>query len=626
MTTDLVDIVHKVDTLWLMVCAFLVMLMQGGFCLLESGFVRAKNSINVAIKNMVDFCVSSLAFWVVGYGLMFGASLGGWIGGSNFLLRASSDPRLLALVLFQLVFCGTSTTIVSGAVAERMRFSAYLLSSLFVSALIYPVFGHWAWGGDATTPGWLKGIGFIDFAGSTAVHSIGGWFALAAVVCMGPRIGRFDKGQTRWQGHDIPMATLGAFLLWFGWFGFNGGCTLAFNGSVPRILIATNLAAAAGGLSALFVGWARENRPPAEALINGTIAGLVSVTAGCHVLDLWAAIVVGAVAGIVMVYGTAWLEWMHIDDAVGAVPVHAFCGAWGTIAVALLGDVSLFGTGLSREKQLVVQLVGVAVAATWSFGLGMIFCKVTNRFLRLRVNPIAEIEGLNHSEHGASTELMDLLVEMQSHQEHGDFSRDIKADPYTETGQLAHEYNKVLSRVRDEIADRERAAQQIALAEQRYRSIFENSTEGIFQTTPDGHYMAANPALARIYGYDSVHDLAASVNDIARQLYVAPGRRRQFVELMEQQGRLIDFESAVFRKDRSIVWISENVRAVRDALGKVLYYEGTVIDITKRKKAEARRRKRREEHSAVKRLRAPMSSGQNAIANNSDTVDFASSN
>ncbi|MBC8115326.1 MAG: ammonium transporter, partial [Candidatus Saccharimonas sp.] len=376
MTTDWIDIVHKVDTLWLLVCAFLVMLMQGGFCLLESGFVRAKNSINVAIKNLVDFCVSSLVFWVVGYGLMFGASQGGWIGGTDFVLSARSDPRLLTMVLFQLMFCGTATTIVSGAVAERMRFSVYLVCSVFVSALIYPVFGHWAWGGDATTPGWLKGLGFIDFAGSTAVHSIGGWFALAAVVCMGPRLGRFDKGQTRWQGHNIPMATLGAFLLWFGWFGFNGGCALAFTDAVPRILINTNLAAAAGGLSALFLSWAREKRPSASGLINGTIAGLVSVTAGCHVYDFWAAILVGAVAGLVMVYATAWLEWMHIDDAVGAVPVHAFCGAWGTIAVALLGDISLFGTGFSREKQLLIQLSGVVVAAVWSFGLGMIFCKV----------------------------------------------------------------------------------------------------------------------------------------------------------------------------------------------------------------------------------------------------------
>lgn len=623
MTTEFGDLVHRVDTLWLMVCAFLVMLMQGGFCLLESGFVRAKNSINVAIKNLVDFCVSSLTFWVVGYGLMFGASQGGWIGGSDFLLSASADPRLLALVMFQLVFCGTATTIVSGAVAERMRFSAYLVSSLFVSALIYPVFGHWAWGGDATTPGWLNGLGFIDFAGSTAVHSIGGWFALAAVICMGPRIGRFDQGQTRWQGCNIPMATLGAFLLWFGWFGFNGGCTLAFNDTVPRILIATNLAAAAGGLSALFVSWWREKRPSAEGLINGTIAGLVAVTAGCHVLELWAAVVVGAVAGLVVVYGTVWLEWMRIDDAVGAVPVHAFCGAWGTVAVALLGDVSLFGTGLSREKQLLVQLAGVAVAAAWSFGLGMIFCTMLNGFLRLRVNPMAELEGLNHSEHGATTELMDLLVEMQSHQEHGDFSRDLKVEPYTETGQLANEYNKVLSRVRDEIADREQAAQQAALAEQRYRSIFENAVEGIFQTSPDGRYLAANPALARIYGYDSVQELAGTVNDIARQLYVAPGRRRQFTELMEQQGCLIDFESAVFRKDRSIIWISENVRAIRDPFGTVLYYEGTVVDITRRKKAEARRRQRREERSAPNRLRSPMPSPEIPFARVGDTTELS---
>jgi ammonium transporter, Amt family len=197
-------------------------------------------------------------------------------------------------------------------------------------------------------------------------------------------------------------------------------------------------AAAAGGLSALFVSWMREKLPSATGLINGTIAGLVSVTAGCHVYDFWAAIVVGAVAGVVMVYASVWLEWVHIDDAVGAVPVHAFCGSWGTIAVALLGDISLFGTGYSREKQLLVQSTGVAVAAVWSFGLGMIFCKVLNGILRLRVGPMQELEGLNHSEHGASTELMDLLLEMQSHQQHGDFSRDIKADSYTETGQLAN--------------------------------------------------------------------------------------------------------------------------------------------------------------------------------------------
>ncbi len=626
MTTDLTDIVGKVDTIWLFTCSFLVMLMQGGFCLLESGFVRAKNSINVAIKNLVDFCISSLAFWGIGYGLMFGASQYGLIGGSHFALTAKSDPRLLTLVFFQLMFCGTATTIVSGAVAERMRFAAYMVSSLFVSAIVYPVFGHWAWGGSATQFGWLKQLGFIDFAGSTAVHSIGGWFALAAVISMGTRIGRFEKDQPRWQGHNIPLATLGAFLLWFGWFGFNGGCTLALTNAVPRILINTNLAAAAGGLAALLTSWFRERRPSAEGLINGTIAGLVSVTAGCHVYDFWAAITVGAVAGIVMVIGTLWLEKLRIDDAVGAVPVHAFAGAWGTIAVALLGDAALFETGLTRERQLIVQLLGVVACAAWSFGMGLVFCYLLNGIVRLRVSPLHEIEGLNHSEHGATTEFMDLLVEMQAHRDHGDFDRDLKIDPYTESGQIAAEYNRVLGRVREEIADREQTARQIALAEQRYRSIFENSTEGIFQTTPDGHYLAANPALARIYGYESVQELTASVNDIARQLYVVPGRRRQFVELMEAQGRLIDFESAVFRKDRSIIWISENVRAVRDAFGNVLYYEGSVVDITQKKRAEARRRKRREQRAARQQCLMQEPSGEVSPRNLKDAHVMATPN
>lgn len=569
------------NIIWMLICAALVMLMQGGFCFLESGLARAKNSINVAIKNLVDFCIAGAVFWAIGFGIMFGVSHSGIFGTSEFFVDEHGGPWLLAFFLFQMVFCGTATTIISGAVAERMRFCAYIAVSVLVSALIYPVFGHWAWNGAATgeTNGWLNGQGFIDFAGSTVVHSVGGWVALAAILVIGPRLGRFEKGARQPHGHNLPMATLGVLLLWFGWFGFNGGSTLAITESIPLILVNTNLAAAFGGVSALVVAWLVERRPDAGHVMNGVVAGLVAITASCHIMTPLAAVFIGIVGGVLCSCATFLLSRLHIDDVIGAVPAHAIPGVWGTLAVALLADVSTFGTGLSRWEQFAVQAEGVAVCFAWAFGGGFICLWTINRLMRLRVTEEEELVGLNVSEHGASTELIDLLSDMHIHRMQGDFSRQVSVEPHTEVGQIAAEYNRVLHKVNAEMGQREDA-------EKKWRGIFENAVEGIFQTTPDGQYLAANPALVRMYGFETFEQLQSEFTDIEKQLYIDPQRRSEFVQCLEQEDSIVGFESQVRRYDGEIIWVCENARAHREEDGRIQYYEGTVEDITQRKQAE----------------------------------------
>jgi Amt family ammonium transporter len=452
---------EPIDIAWMLMAAALVMLMQGGFCLLESGLVRAKNSINVAIKNLLDFCLSSAIFWLVGFGLMFGASRAGCFGTSGFLLSGVNGSWLLAFFLFQLTFCGTATTIISGAVAERMRFNGYIAVVMVISGFLYPIFGHWVWGGavPGTGSGWLAERGFIDFAGSTVVHSLGGWVALAAVLLIGPRIGRFAPEEPPILGHNIPMATMGVFLLWFGWFGFNGGSTLGFKENVPLILVNTNLAAVFGGLSALAVGRLVHGRLRVEDPMNGVIAGLVGITASCHVMEPAAAAAVGAIAGMVYFGAHILLEKLKVDDAVNAIPAHGFAGAWGTLAVALLGTPEKWGTGLSRWEQLGVQLAGVAACFAWAFGGAFILLWAINKLIPLRVSARDEQMGLNVSEHGAMTDTWLLLLEMEKHRISADITQSVTVEPHTEVGQIAAQYNRVLERVKEE-TERQEAAQE----------------------------------------------------------------------------------------------------------------------------------------------------------------------
>lgn len=582
----------SIDLLWTLVCASLVMLMQGGFCLLETGFARAKNSINVAIKNLIDFCISSLMFWAVGFGLMFGVSQYGWVGTSEFFLDGDAGAGLLGFFLFQLVFCGTSTTIISGVVAERIRFGGYLMIAFITSTLFYPLYGHWAWGGayQAAGTGWLQRMGFIDFAGSSVVHSLGGWLGLAAALVIGPRLGRFSNNRANIHGHDLAQATFGAILLWFGWFGFNGGSTLAMTDNVPRILINTNLSAAAGGLSSLFAAWWLTRRADVGQAINGVLAGLVAITASCHLAHPGAAVLIGLVAGVISVLGTYLLEYLRIDDVVGAVPVHVMGGVWGTLAVAFVAPLSV--TGHTVWQQLGIQALGVVACWLWAFVGGWAVFRLLNSFYPLRVDEQSELQGLNVSEHGANTELIDLLNSMEQHSRNGDFSRPVPVEPHTEVGQIAEEYNRVLQVVNAEIEARTLASAAVRAAEEKYRSIFENSIEGIFQTTTDGKYLNANPALARIYGYDSPEELIEGIGDIEHQLYLDPKRRDDFQQKIVADGVVTEFESQVYRRDGSIIWISESARGVRNADGQIERYEGTVIDITERKQMEEWRRKK----------------------------------
>jgi ammonium transporter len=446
-----VTTIETVDVGWLLFCAALVLFMQAGFTAIESGLVRSKNSINVAIKNFANFLIAASLFWLFGFGLMFGSGEGGFIGTSSFFFDSDST-FLTAFFLFELGFIGVATTLITGAVAERMRFGGYLVLAAFVAAVTYPVFGHWAWGdasltGSGGSDGWLNELGFMDFAGSTVVHSVGGWVALAAIIILGPRIGRFGTRRVPIRADYLPLTTLGVFVLWVGWYGFNGGSTFGLTADVPAVILNTTLAAAFGGLVGLALSWRIDRRPDVVTIMNASLAGLAAITASANIMSPWKAALVGGVAAVVMQLVARALERMQIDDAVGAVPVHLGAGVWGTLAVGLLGDVDSFPVASGRIEQIGIQLVGIGVAFLWAFGVGYLVLSLINRRFPFRIDPEGELAGLNIAEHSASTEIADLLSEMDEHRRTGDFARPVRIEPHTEVGQIAAEYNRVLAAV-----------------------------------------------------------------------------------------------------------------------------------------------------------------------------------
>ena len=389
------------DYVWTLVAAALVFFMQAGFAMVEAGFTRAKNAINIMMKNLMDFAMGTLAFWAIGFGLMFGASASGWIGTSGFFLSdftVGGDPWVLAFWMFQVVFAATAATIVSGAMAERTKFSSYMIYSVFICGIIYPIFGGWAWGGLFHGGGWLEKLGFIDFAGSTVVHSVGGWAALAGAIVLGPRIGKYTKdGKVRpILGHNLPLAALGVFILWLGWFGFNPGSTTAASKDIAMIFVNTNLAAAAGAVLAMFTSWMRIGKPDIGMSLNGALAGLVAITAPCASVTPLSAVIIGAIAGIIVVLSVFFFDKIKVDDPVGAISVHGVNGAWGTLAAGL------FNIGGVSAKIIGVQLLGIGTCFVWTFGTAFILFKILDKTIGLRVSPEEERDGLDYSEHGGN--------------------------------------------------------------------------------------------------------------------------------------------------------------------------------------------------------------------------------
>lgn len=392
---------YYIDYMWVIVCACFVFFMQAGFLCYEVGFVQAKNVVSVAVENIQTFVITTLIFCIWGFGLMFGPTYHGLWGNGYWLLghlQEAASPLHDAYVFFQLMFAGTAVTIFSGSMSERTKLSALIWAAFCLAGLIYPLYGHWVWGGIYSGgSAWLQQLGFIDFAGATVVHATAGWFALAGTIMVGARNGRFDaNGQIYRLGRsNIPFAALGTFILWFSWFGFNGGSLLKFDVNVGLILLNTNFAAAAGVAGALLTTWLFiKDHSYMEAIFSGALGGLVAITAGSNLLAPVSSIVVGFIAGAVVVSGALCLERWRIDDAVGAVAIHAFGGATGTVLLALLMPAESLAVG-ARAWQLAVQLLGVIINFAWAFGLGLGVFYLLKRVSGLRVTPEEEKMGLN---------------------------------------------------------------------------------------------------------------------------------------------------------------------------------------------------------------------------------------
>ena len=400
LSTTAIDAISGVDTLWVLLGAMLVFWMQPGFALVEAGMTRSKNTANILMKNFCDFMCGSVLFWIIGFSLMFGTDHG-FLGWDGFFFRSDGGNDNLpapAFFIFQTMFCATAATIVSGAMAERTKFSNYLLYSVLISAFVYPVSGHWGWGG-----GWLSELGFHDFAGSTLVHACGGMLALAGAMALGPRIGKYDRSNKSRAipGHNLALCALGVFCLWVGWFGFNPCSELSITGEsaihTAHVFITTNMAAATGGLAALVYTWIVDGKPSLSMVCNGILAGLVGITAGCDCVDVWAAAIIGIITSIIMCWSVSFIDKkLHIDDPVGAISVHGVGGIVGTILTGIFVNPAINGT----ETDVLTQLIGAVAVCAWAFVMGLIIFYGLKKTVGLRCDRRIEEEGLDVYEHG----------------------------------------------------------------------------------------------------------------------------------------------------------------------------------------------------------------------------------
>lgn len=567
----------QLDILWVLLATVLVLLMQGGFLALESGLTRTKNAINVAMKNIADFTISVIVFWLIGFNIMFGADI-------SISASASSNSWNIVFFLFQVMFCATAATIVSGAIAERTKFWAYLFITFVTTSLIYPVFGSWAWGGLLTgNAGWLESEGFVDFAGSTIVHSVGGWIALAFLLHIGPRRGRFTNGKVNEiPSSNLPLAMLGVILFFVGWIGFNGGSTLAFNDQVPDIILNTILAGISGSATALILGKIiSPHISHSVAPLNGAISGLVAITASCHVVTGNESIIIGALGAIVMLVCDRLLIKLKIDDAIGAIPVHLAAGIWGTLAVALFGDLEVLSNGLGLFDQLLIQTKGILVCGVWAFGITYIILSIVNPRMPLRVKPDDEDLGLNVAEHEAKSAIYELLETIEEQQKTQDFSKKAKEEPFTEVGQIAMRYNRLLEVIED--------------VNQRTRRIISDFKDGIITFSETGMLMSMNPGAERIMAVESDHVIGQPLNKILDKCgFISPGfdwditkyqgsNKQQLLQKREILGQYDESGSCYFE-----VTTTESI----DTKGN--FYTAIIRNITEQRRLEELLKKQKE--------------------------------
>lgn len=584
----------RTDIVWLLVCACLVMLMQAGFTCLEDGLVRAKNSVSIALKNIVDFLVSSAAYWIVGFAIMFGQSQAGLADSGGFFFAPGSDPWLAAFFLFQMVFAGTAATIISGAIAERVRFAGFIIITVLISTLIYPWFGHWAWAGSiGGTKGWLASLGFIDFAGATVVHSVGGWMALAAVIIIGPRTGRFSQDTPFPRAHNLPVSAVGVLLLWIGWLGFNGGSNFALDGTVPGILINTILAGTFGGLSSLVCVWWLRGFPEVPVILNGVLGGLVAITASVHAVSPPAAAAIGAGGGAVCYGAIRLLEYLKIDDVVGAFPVHGAAGIWGTLALALFADLAIIGTGLSRLEQLAVQAVGVLSCFAWSFGLGLVLLKLIDGRLPLRVSLDTERIGLNLGLHRVSSDTHALLAQML---DRGSRPLEqlvpLEVDPFSDVGELGAQYNYLLNEVNQARlrAEAKNQAQSEMLVKAdvdneehrtRFAEILNNTSSVISIKDLEGRYLLINRRYEELFNI-SARDIKGQTDYDRFPAAMADAYRDNDRQVIAG-GEILEFEELVPQEDGEHTYISVKSPILRSS-GAIYAVCCISTDITERKR------------------------------------------
>lgn len=581
------QLAHRLDVAWVLVAAALVMMMQVGFLLLEAGMVRSRNSINVAQKNVLDFVFGVVAFAAVGFMFAFGASGVLPVGlDGNFFLLSDLDPWQGTFFVFQVMFCGTAATIVSGAVAERMGLLAYVVGTVALSAFIYPVYAHWAWGGalGPNSGAFLANLGFVDFAGSSVVHATGGWISLAACLVIGPRKGRFDENgrPVRIAGHNPVLSMAGGMLLFFGWIGFNGGSTLAVTPEVGHIILNTVLAGAVGTCAGYIIGYWQDRVVLPEKTLCGMLGGLVAVTAGCHVVNGAGAALMGLVGAAAALYGNHLLETrFRVDDAVGSVGVHAFAGVAGTLGLALLAPAELLPAG-GKLAQLQVQAIGVGINFLWCFGLGFAFFWLLNRVMRVRVSAEAEDIGLNVSEHAsrmgvghveeAITGLLNGTV---------DLSQRLPVVFGDEAEKLTGLFNRLMDNIEDEERQKRRLQEMSRDIEEAERvTALANATFEAIVIHRDGVILDCNKQLERLTGLTSEQIIGTRLSDYLSEasqakVFSALDDERSTgyeIELCLPDGRRVPVEA----RGHDIVLRGEKVRV------------GCLVDLTERKEAERR--------------------------------------